>query len=90
MWCIVEKYDETLAVINKMAMVKMHMNAHKGAIEDCLPQDIIIMMKKEVKELENAILDEDLMHVIEEAADVMNFIVAITHQQITQYRERKK
>ena len=83
------KYDETIEVISNMAKVKMTMNAHKGNIEDLEAKSIINMMKGEVEELESAVSQEDLMHVIEEAADVMNFLVALTHQQIEKYRTRK-
>ena len=84
-----KKYDETLEVINQMAMVKMQMNAHKGAIEEGHPDRIVEMMRAEVLELSDAIHEGNIMHVIEEAADVMNFLVAVTHQQIEAYRSRK-
>ena len=84
------KYDETIEVISNMAKVKMTMNSHKGSIEDCTPLTILLMLREEVDELQSAIgAEEDLMHVIEEAADVMNFLVAVTHQQIEKYRTRK-
>jgi hypothetical protein len=89
MWWLMEKYDETLAVINKMAMVKMHMNAHKGAIENVSAGNLMQLMQKEIDELDQAVVDQDIMHIIEEAADVMYFLVALTYQQINEYRSRK-
>lgn len=84
------KYDETIEVISNMAKVKMTMNAHKGNIEDRPAGQILAFMRSEVDELQNEIgAEEDLMHIIEEAADVMNFLVALTHQQIEKYRTRK-
>ena len=83
------KYDETLEVINNMAMVKMTMNSHKGAIEKVDPEILIGLMGDEVKELHEAIMGDDMMHIIEEAADVLNFLVAVTYQQIEAYRSRK-
>ncbi|MCK5609718.1 hypothetical protein KAR91_48035 [Candidatus Pacearchaeota archaeon] len=83
------KYDETIEVISNMAKVKMTMNAHKGEIENLPTLVISAAMKDEVAELESALLEENLMHIIEEAADVMNFLVAVTHQQIKKYRARK-
>ena len=79
-------YSDTIEAINAMASVKMAMNRHKGNIEDC-PRDMLIkLMRAEVDELEEA---EDLMHIIEEAADIQNFLVAVVHQQIQKYRGRK-
>jgi len=84
------KYDETIEVISNMAKVKMTMNAHKGNIEDLSAVTICGLMRGEVDELQNAMGNEkDLIHIIEEAADVMNFLVAVTHQQIEKYRTRK-
>ena len=83
-------YSETHQIINDMADVKMAMNSHKGKIEDCSPQSIIEMLRGEVDELEQAIKEgDDMMHIIEESADCLNFLVAITHQQIAKYRSRK-
>jgi len=72
-----------------MAGVKMRMNAHKGDIEDVDPLALIKKMRGEVDELEEAIQKGDIMHIIEESADVFNFLVALTHQQVTKYRVRK-
>lgn len=84
------KYDETIEILANMSKVKMVMNAHKGSIEDLGSPTILSMLRGEVDELQNAIGNEkDIMHVIEEAADVMNFLVAVTHQQIEKYRTRK-
>lgn len=84
-----DKYRDTFDTLVNMAKVKMSMNSHKGNIEDCDPDSIIIMMKKEVDELTQAINDGDILGTIEEAADVMNFLVALVHQRITAYRSRK-
>lgn len=85
-----EKYNETMDVISSMAKVKMTMNSHKGNIEDCSPELIMNMLYGEVEELSDAIdKDGDILHIIEESADVMNFLIAVTHQQIEKYRKRK-
>lgn len=86
------KYEETIEILNNMAKVKMTMNSHKGSIELNKPKVVLQQAFDELKELEQALLsDEDveLMHVIEEAADVQNFLIAIVHQQIEKYRSRK-
>lgn len=83
------KYAETIEILNNMAKVKMAMNAHKGDIEVVDPMVILQQTFNELKELEEAMGDKDLMHIIEEAADVQNFLIAVVHQQIQRYRSRK-
>lgn len=84
-----DKYTETKEILSNMAAVKMDMNSHKGNIEDVQVDRLVKMLSGEVDELKEAIDSNDLMKVIEEAADVMNFLVATTHQQILKYRNRK-
>ena len=84
------EYDDTLDVINHMAMVKMAMNQHKGKIEDLDPEQILTLLRGEVDELEGAINGAGpSVRVIEEAADCMNFLVAIVHKRIDKYRNRQ-
>jgi transcriptional/translational regulatory protein YebC/TACO1 len=82
------KYTETVSILNDMASVKMAMNAHKGEIEDVHPSKIIELLRREVDELETAIDHKKFIDVVEEAADVQNFLVALVHQQIIKYRSR--
>lgn len=81
-----DKYSDAHQVIENMARVKLAMNSHKGSIEDCSTDEIISMLRGEVDELEEA---KELIHVIEEAADVYNFVLARVHKAITEYRGRK-
>ena len=83
------KYEETIEILNNMAKVKMAMNSHKGSIESGESMDILQKTFNELKELEEAMNEKDLMHIIEEAADVHNFLIAVVHQQIERYRSRK-
>lgn len=83
------KYEETVEILNNMAKVKMAMNSHKGDIEVVEPIEILRQTFEELKELEQAMSEKDLMHIIEEAADVQNFLIAVVHQQIQRYRSRK-
>lgn len=87
------KVDQILAdateAINSMARCKMAMNSHKGDIVDMDPLKIIESMRAEVKELEEAIIDGQLINIIEEAADVQNFLLAAVSQAIVNYRSRK-
>ena len=83
------KYQEAQDVINKMAEVKMQMNAHKGNIEDMEPGDICVAISDEVSELAAAFDDQNLLNIIEEAADVQNFLLAAVQQAINAYRGRK-
>ncbi|REK56668.1 MAG: hypothetical protein DWQ49_09870 [Bacteroidetes bacterium] len=84
-----DKYADTLEVINKMAMVKMAMNNHKGKIEDLKSEMIISMMTSEIDELKEAVSNENILEIIEEAADIMNFLVGLIYKQIKLYRIRK-
>ena len=83
------KYEETHRIIANMAGVKMRLNAHKGDIEDVDPMKLIQMLRGEVDELEQAMTEGDMSHIIEESGDVFNFLVGVVHQQITLYRMRK-
>lgn len=82
-------YDDAHNVIRDMANVKMTMNSHKGVIEDLSPVVLMQALRHEVKELAEALEEGNLLHIIEEAADVNNFLVALVQQQINKYRNRK-
>lgn len=82
-----DKYDDTVAVIENMARVKLAMNSHKGKIEDMDEESIIRCLRQEIDELEAS---DSLINSIEEASDVYNFLMALVHKKITQYRGRKQ
>jgi len=84
-----DKYDDVHDIIIKTAGAKMRLNSHKGQIEDAEPEKLMAMLKGEIAELEEAMTEADIMHIIEEAGDVFNFLVGVVHQQITLYRMRK-
>lgn len=84
-----DKYAETKAILNDMASVKMRMNSHKGNIEEKTDKDIVLLLDEEVRELAQALDKGDMMEILQEAADVQNFLLALVHQQIQQYRSRK-
>jgi len=86
---MMEKYDDVHDIIVKTAGAKMRLNSHKGQIEDVDPDKLFKMLEGEVAELGEAMNEADIMHVIEEAGDVFNFLVGVVHQQITLYRMRK-
>ena len=86
---MMDKYDETHDIIIRMAGAKMRLNAHKGLIEDVDPTELYGLLKSEIDELGEAMGEADIMHIIEEAGDVFNFLVGVVHQQITLYRMRK-
>jgi hypothetical protein len=84
------RYEETTYILNNMAAAKMQMNAHKGKIEEAQLGTLMELMKDEVDELDSAICnDKGIMCILEEASDIMNYLVAVTHQQIQAYRVRK-
>lgn len=84
-----DKYEETKRILNDMASVKMAMNSHKGDIEELNSSRLIEHMRSEVAELTEAVESGDLMEILQEAADVQNFLLAIVHKQVQQYRGRK-
>ena len=84
-----DDYDEVHDIIVRMAGAKMRLNTHKGRIEDVDPENLFKMLQGEIAELGEAMEAADIMHVIEEAGDVFNFLVGVVHQQVTLYRMRK-
>ena len=85
-----DKYSETKEIINNMASVKMAMNSHKGSIEVMEPDVVMQLMVDEVHELQRAVDNPvSLINIIEEAADVQNFLIALVHRAVNQYRTRK-
>ena len=84
-----DKYAETKEVLSHMAAVKMGMNSHKGEIEDLPEGKIFELLEQEIRELEDAVVENRIMAVIEEGADVMNYVVGLVHQRIHKYRTRK-
>ncbi len=85
-----ENYNETYEVIVLMAKVKMKMNSHKGNIEDLSAEQLISSAKDELDELYDSIVrGKNQTHIIEEAADVLNYAVAAAHKAIKLYRGRK-
>lgn len=86
---MMDMYDETHRIISNMAGVKMRLNNHKGNIEDMEPEFLMQKLAEEVEELQHAIKEGEIMHIIEESSDVFNYLVGIVHQQTTLYRIRK-
>lgn len=83
-------YDDAREVINRMADVKMAMNRHKGRIEDVDVGQLLELMENEHTELYEAITDNrGMLAVIEEAADIQNFLLALVQKQLDKYRNRK-
>lgn len=82
-------YDEIRLIINKMAEVKMAMNSHKGNIEDLPVEVLSSLISAENMELKEAIAQGDMIKVIEEAADIHNYLTAAVFKAVQQYRGRK-
>ena len=83
------KYKDTYEVLVHMANTKMVMNSHKGNIENIPTNVLITKAIDELMELEQAISSGNTIHVIEEAADVTNFVVAAVHNAIQSYRGKR-
>ena len=77
-------------IVVSMARTKMLMNAHKGNIEDVDNRELIKMAIGEIHELEEAITNSGYMEIIEEAADVLNFVIAAVHKSVHGYRGRNE
>jgi len=84
-----QDYDEYYEAIVHMARVKLLMNKHKGNIEDVHPDQLIEFAMRELHELREAIGNGSYMAIIEEIADVLNFVMAAGVQAIEEYRRRK-
>ena len=84
------EYDEAYSIVVDMSRVKMTMNSHKGRIETLSPDQIRDFCKAEVDELHEAMQEEDMIKIIEEAGDVLNFAVAAVQQAINKYRGRPR
>ena len=82
-------YDEAYDIIVNMAKVKMTLNAFKGRIENIPPDRIAELCIAEARELQQALEDGDVIKIIEEAGDVLNFAVAAVQQALIAYRSRK-
>ncbi|MBW2637436.1 MAG: hypothetical protein JRC86_07955 [Deltaproteobacteria bacterium] len=84
------KYDEVTAIIVSMAKAKMIMNSHKGNIENVSVDVLVKLAKTELDELREAVdSDGDYTHIIEEAADVLNYTIGVCYNAIEGYRNRK-
>lgn len=81
-------YDKTWQIVEAMARTKLLMNDHKGRIEAINPGKLLTLAQREINELRDAIARDNYMNVIEEAADILNFITAAAHQVIYKYRTR--
>jgi hypothetical protein len=84
-------YEEEYKILTAMANAKMVMNAHKGNIEDMDISEMVRLAMGELEELEQAAKSSTHhTHIVEEAADVLNFLVAIVSKTVTGYRAREK
>jgi len=73
-------YDQTYEAIVLMAKAKMIMNSHKGDIESLPANTLLALAKAELAEVEEAVTSgSSQVHIIEECADLMNYLVALAH-----------
>lgn len=84
-----DKYEDTYGILMHMAKAKLTMNAHKSNIEDLTPDELIDLAIDELIELRSAIKASDTINIIEEAADVTNYVMAASHIALMKYRSRK-
>ena len=81
-------YDKTWEIVESMARTKLLMNDYKGRIEEVPPGKLLTLATKEIDELRVAVANNRYMDVIEETADVLNFVMAAAHQVIHVYRNK--
>jgi NTP pyrophosphatase (non-canonical NTP hydrolase) len=84
-----DKYAATKEILSNMASIKMEMNSHKGSIENIDSMTLVALLGDEVAELREAVAKENMLHILEEAADVMNYLTALIHKETHKYRNRK-
>ena len=83
------KYETEMEMILDSAKFKMALNQHKGAIEDIKPAELASMAKSEIDEMMKAWNTDEWDQVVVEAGDVMNFIIGIVSQAMTNYRAER-
>lgn len=86
---IQDKYAQTKELMDAMAHVKMLMNSHKHQIEENDTEFLLDKLAEEVAELKEAVHTGNYMHIIEEAADIHNYLVGLVHKEIGRYQIRK-
>ena len=79
----------TRDVILQMANIKTDMNAHKGDIMSLTQAEMLEKLESEIQELDKALAEGDVSHVVEEAGDIFNYLEAIVASAIETYRRRK-
>lgn len=87
-----KKFDEVEQIISDMAKVKMSMNSHKGDISKLTfvaKNGQFSLLREELEELEQALEGGDYMNIIEEAADLHNYLLAAVYRATEEYRNRK-
>jgi hypothetical protein len=83
--------DRAVDLIVKVADVKMKLNSYKGQIESIDDEALLRGAHGEVEELKAALqVGDPTICVIEEAADVLNFLAAIVARAAARYEGRKK
>lgn len=87
-----KNYNLDYQLLVSMAKIKMAMNAHKGDIEDISIPLLIQFAKDELDELGEALMggESNQILVIEEAADVVNYMVAAVRKATEAYKNRKE
>ena len=83
------KYETEMEMMCNSARFKMQLNAHKGDIEDIKPAELASMAKSEIDEMMYAYNAKNWDQVVVEAGDVMNFLIGIVSQAMTNYRAER-
>ena len=83
------KYETEMEMIMNSARFKMQLNAHKGDIEDMDPESLANRACEEVVEMMQAYDKGNWDQVVVEPGDVMNVLIGIVSQAMTNYRAER-
>ncbi len=78
-----------MEMIMNSARFKMQLNQHKGEIEELHQMELARKAKMEIDEMMHAYDKGEWDQVVVEAGDVMNFLIGIVSQAMTNYRAER-
>jgi NTP pyrophosphatase (non-canonical NTP hydrolase) len=85
-----DEYDAFIDVLADAMRYKLRLNKHKGWIGDIPLSDLLLKLRAEVAELEDAIKKGNRIDMILESADVSNFALAAVMVAINARKEAGK
>jgi hypothetical protein len=86
------KYDIARNILNHNCSAKWLMNSHKDG-DDAFAGtelDILELVINELEELKDAVINDETVKILEESADVVNFIIILIMKRVEKYQNRKQ